>query len=105
MSLEGNDVASNLKWVMSSNSIAVSPPLTCETWFMAGTLKPDYHFIEIKPDFSDIEEKLRYYIDHPDEAQQIINHAHEYIRQFQDAKRERLISLLVLQRYFDLTNK
>jgi hypothetical protein len=25
MSLEGNDVASNLKWIMSSNSIAVTP--------------------------------------------------------------------------------
>ena len=105
MSLEGNDVASNLKWVMSSNSIAVTPPLTCETWFMEGTLKADYHYIEIKPDFSDIEEKLQYYIDHPDEAQQIINHAHEYIDQFRDQKREKLISLLVLQRYFELTNK
>ena len=44
MSLEGNDVASNLKWVMSSNSIAVTPRLTQETWFMEGTLKPDYHY-------------------------------------------------------------
>lgn len=104
MSLEGNDVASNLKWVMSSNSIAVTPPLTCETWFMEGTLKPDYHYIEIKADFSDIEEKLQYYIDHPEEAQQIIKHAHEYIDQFRDQEREKLISLLVLQRYFNLTN-
>ncbi len=104
MSLEGNDVASNLKWVMSSNSIAVTPPLTCETWFMEGTLKPDYHYIEIKADFSDIEEKLRYYAQHPDAAQQIINHAHEYIAQFQDAERERLIALVVLQRYLDITN-
>lgn len=105
MSLEGNDVASNLKWVMSSNSIAVTPALTCETWFMEGTLKPDYHYIEIKADFSDIEEKLQYYINHPDEAQQIIDHAHEYIDQFRDQKRERLISLLVLKRYFDITNR
>ena len=104
MSLEGNDVASNLKWVMSSNSIAVTPPLTCETWFMEGTLRPDYHYIEIKPDFSDIEEKLQYYINHPEEAQQIIDHAHEYVAQFRNAERERLISLLVLQRYLDLVN-
>jgi hypothetical protein len=34
MALEGNDVATNLKWVMSSNSIAVMPKPTCETWFM-----------------------------------------------------------------------
>ena len=104
MSLEGNDVASNLKWVMSSNSIAVTPPLTCETWFMEGTLKPDYHYIEVKADFSDIEEKLHYYIDHPQEAQLIIDHAHQYIDQFRDKEREKLIALLVLKRYLDITN-
>ena len=104
MSLEGNDVASNLKWVMSSNSIAVTPPLTCETWFMEGTLKADYHYIEIHPDFSDVEEKLRHYISHPDEARQIIDHAHEYVAQFFDRDREKLISLLVLKRYLDLMN-
>ena len=104
MSLEGNDVASNLKWVMSSNSIAVSPRLTCETWFMEGTLMPNYHYIEVKDDFSDLEERLQYYINHPDEAEAIIQHAHEYVAQFQDQKRERLISLLVMKKYFDITN-
>lgn len=103
MSLEGNDVASNLKWVMSSNSIAVMPQPTCETWFMEGTLRPDYHYIEIKPDYSDLIEKVTYYINHPDEAQKIIEHAHEYVRQFQDPQREELISLLVLNKYFNLT--
>lgn len=104
MALEGNDVATNLKWVMSSNSIAVMPAPTCETWFMEGTLKPDYHYIEIKADYSDLVEKLDYYIQHPDEAQRIIDHAHEYVRQFQDHKREKLISLLVLDNYFKYTN-
>ena len=104
MSLEGNDVASNLKWVMSSNSIAVSPRLTQETWFMEGTLIPNYHFIEVKADFSDLEDRLHYYIDHPDEAEAIIRHAHEYVAQFQDRQRERLISLLVLKKYFETTN-
>ena len=105
MSLEGNDVASNLKWVMSSNSIAVTPKLTCETWFMEGTLKPNYHYIEVKDDFSDLEERLTYYIEHPEEAEAIIEHAHEYVAKFRDQKRERLISLLVLQKYFDITGR
>lgn len=105
MSLEGNDVASNLKWVMSSNSIAVTPKLTCETWFMEGTLKANYHYIEVKDDFSDLEERLTYYIEHPEEAEAIIEHAHEYVAQFQNQEHERLISLLVLQKYFDITNK
>lgn len=104
MSLEGNDVASNLKWIMSSNSIAVTPCLTQETWFMEGTLIPNYHYIEVKPDFSDLEERLTYYIEHPDEAEAIIQHAHDYISQFRDEKREKLISVLVLKKYFDITN-
>lgn len=104
MSLEGNDVASNLKWIMSSNSIAVTPRLTQETWFMEGTLIPNYHYVEVKEDFSDLEERLTYYIDHPDEAEAIICHAHEYVKQFFDTKREKLISLLVLKKYFEITN-
>lgn len=105
MALEGNDVASNLKWVMSSNSIAVMTRPTCETWFMEGTLIPDYHYIEVKEDFSDLPEKLQYYIDHPQKAKEILNHAHEYVKQFQDKEREELISLLVLDKYFRLSNQ
>lgn len=105
MSLEGNDVASNLKWIMSSNSIAVMPRPTCETWFMEGQLVPDYHYIEVKPDFSDLQERLAYYLDHPEEAEAIIEHAHEWVQQFRDKRREDLISLLVLKKYFDVTNK
>ena len=105
MCIEGNDVASNLKWVMSSNSIAVMPKPTCETWFMEGTLQPDCHYIEVKPDFSDLIEKTRYYIEHPHKALAIIEHAHEYVHQFLDKKREKLVSLMVLEKYFSITNE
>ena len=73
-------------------------------WFMEGTLIPNYHYIEVKPDFSDLEERLTYYIQHPDEAEAIIRHAHTYVEQFQDKKCEKLVSLLVLKKYFDVTN-
>lgn len=104
MSLEGNDVASNLKWVMSSNSIAVMPAPKYETWFMEGRLIPDYHYVEIKNDYSDLIEKLNYYISHPQEANQIIRHAHEYVEQFRNSRREKIISLMVLKKYFYCTN-
>ncbi|MDD3907984.1 MAG: glycosyl transferase family 90 [Bacteroidales bacterium] len=103
--LEGFDVASNLKWVMSSNSIAVMPKPKFETWFMEGTLVPDYHYIIIKDDYSDLEERLTYYITHTDEAKQIIEHAHQYIEPFKNKKMEKLISLLVLQKYFKKTGQ
>lgn len=105
MALEGNDVASNLKWVMSSNSLAVMTKPTCETWFMEGKLIPNYHYVLIKDDFSDLEQRLLFYINHPDKAEDIINHAHQYVRQFQDRKRERLISLMVLDKYFSLSGQ
>ncbi|MDR0873505.1 MAG: lipopolysaccharide biosynthesis protein, partial [Prevotellaceae bacterium] len=103
--LEGNDVASNLKWVMSSNSIAVMPRPKYETWFMEGTLKPDYHYILIKDDYSDLEERLHYYIEHTNEALQIIENAHQYIAQFRAKRQEDLISLLVLKKYFEKTGQ
>ncbi len=105
MALEGVDVASNLKWVMSSNSIAVMPRPLYETWFMEGTLIPNYHYIEIKPDYSDLIERVEYYNNHIDEAKEIIRHANEYVQQFRDKKREKQISLLVLQKYFEQTGQ
>lgn len=104
MALEGNDVASNLKWVMSSNSIAVMPRPTNETWFMEGRLIPDYHYIEIKPDYSDLKEKLDYYSAHQDKAEAIISHANEYVAQFRDKHRELLIALTVMKKYLEKVN-
>lgn len=105
MAIEGNDVASNLKWIMSSNSIAVMPRPKYETWFMEGCLIPNYHYIEIKDDFSDLIEKITYYEKHPNEALQIIKNANEYVKPFKDKKREKLISLLVITKYFQKTGQ
>ncbi|QQT24222.1 glycosyl transferase family 90 [Sphingobacterium spiritivorum] len=105
LSLEGNDVATNLKWIMSSNSVAVMPLPKYETWFMEGRLIPDFHYIQIKDDYSDLEEKLHYYINHPQEAEKIIGNAHQYIQQFKNRKLEDLIALRVLEKYFEKTNQ
>lgn len=105
LAIEGNDVATNLKWVMSSNSLAVMPRPTYETWYMEGRLIPGYHYVEIRPDYSDLEERMRYYIEHPAEAEAIVAHAHEWVAQFRDRRRERLIALLVMQRYFVRTGQ
>ena len=102
LSVEGIDVATNLKWVMSSNSIAVMPAPEYETWFMEGALIPDYHYISIKRDFSDLDEKLNYYLENEDKALEIIKNAHEYVNQFKHKKREKIISLLVMKKYFEL---
>lgn len=103
--LEGIDVSSNLKWVMSSNSIAVMTKPQFETWFMEGQLLPDYHYIHIKDDYSDLEEKLKYFIDNPEKSMQIIQNANAYVKQFKNKRREKLISLMVLKKYFIKTRQ
>ena len=105
MALEGNDVASNLKWVMSSNSLAVMTRPTCETWFMEGTLRAGVHYVEVKEDFSDLEEQMQHYIDYPDEAEEIIQNAHTFVKNFFDEEREELIQLLVMERYLQLSGQ
>ncbi|AUI85098.1 lipopolysaccharide A protein [Vibrio azureus] len=102
LSLEGMDVATNLKWIMSSNSLCFTPKLRFETWFMEGRLLPGVHYVEIKDDFSDINEKMDYYLAHPKEAENIIANAHAWVEQFKHPQRERLISLMVAQKYFNL---
>lgn len=103
--IEGNDVATSLKWVMSSNSVAVMPKPKFETWFMEGTLQADYHYIEVKDDYSDLKEKVQYYIAHPDEAEAIIRHAHEHVAQFRNKRLERATSLFTAERYFMITGQ
>lgn len=99
LGIKGKDVATNLKWIMSTNSIAVIPRPTYESWFMEGKLVPDDRYREIKGDFSDLEERIQFFIGPTAEAEASIN-AHRYIAQFKNKRRERLISLLVLQKIF-----
>ena len=101
LTIEGNDVASNLKWVMSSNSLAFMVKPTYETWFMEGRLIPNYHYVLLKDDYSDLDEKIEYYSKNIDKALEIIQNAQKYVEQFKNKRREDIISLLVLQKYFE----
>ena len=100
LALEGNDVCSALYWIMASGCIPVMPRPKVEGWLMHGRLKPGVHYIEIAPDFSDVEEKIRYYNSHPEEAEKIAKASTEWARQFDDSDREAIISYLVVDRYF-----
>lgn len=73
-----------------------------ETWFMEGRLKGDYHYIEIDSNYSNLEEKLNFYIKNPSKAENIIFNANKFVEQFLDKEREDLISLLVLENTLNL---
>lgn len=103
LTIEGNDVASNLKWVMSSNSLSFMVKPKFETWFMEGTLIPNFHYVLLKDDYSDLEEKIEYYSQNIREAEFIIHNANEYVNQFKNKELERIIALNVIDKYIRLS--
>ena len=102
LSLEGNDVATNLKWIMSSNSVCIMPRPKFETWFKEGTLIPNHHYIEIKDDFSDIEEIYNTYRQNNDLCNHIINNANKFVSKFFPLKDISFLSRCVVLKYFNL---
>ena len=105
LAIEGYDVASNLKWIMSSNSAALMPAPEFETWFMEGTLVAGEHYIEIAPDYSDLDEKIRWHSAHPEATEKIIKNANAYARKFRDRKSEFAAAAMTLERYFAATGQ
>ncbi len=103
--IEGNDVATNLKWAMSSNSLVIMSKPKYETWFMEGKLEAGVHYVEVKDDYSDLPEKMDYYLANEQEALAIIENAHQWVEQFKDKPKERLISLMVADKYFALSQQ
>ena len=105
LSIEGNDVATNLKWIMSSNSLCFMPTPKFETWYMEGKLIPNVHYVHIKDDYSDMLEKMEYYIKHEEEALAIITNAQAWVARFQNQEFEKFLSIKVLEAYFKSTGQ
>lgn len=71
--LEGNDVASGLKWALFSNSVVMMSKPTCTSWAMEELLQPYVHYIPLDDDLTNVEEQVQWMIDHDKEAEQIAN--------------------------------
>jgi len=105
VSVEGNDVATNLKWIMSSNSLCFMRRPRYETWFMEGRLIPDVHYVLLKDDYSDLQEKIEHYQKYPGDALAIIRKANQWVAQFLNRDQERLLGLMVIAKYFRLSGQ
>ncbi len=105
ISLEGNDVATNLKWILSSNSLCLMPKPTVESWFMEGRLQAGVHYVEIRPDGSDLPEVMDFYNRNPQAALPILEAGKRHWDQFLDPGLERRIALRVAEKYFRLSGQ
>ncbi len=105
LAIEGNDVASSLKWTLSSNSLCFMTRPRFETWFMEGRLVAGRHYVQLRDDYSDLDDKLDFYLAHPEAANAIIREANRWVDRFRDPRHERLLGLLVVWRYFHLSGQ
>ena len=102
--LEGNDVASGLKWMLHCNSVVMMPTPCVRSWAMEDTLEPFVHYIPLANDFSDAEERFDWAMSHETECIEISKNASQLINQFLDPRREVLIECAVLKRFLDNIN-
>lgn len=99
ISIEGNDVSSNLKWILLSNSVVFQPIPKKSSWFMEDMLVPFKHYIPLKDNFSDLEDKLKWAMAHLDECEEIAKNATEYMKIFLDEENEKYITNQVIDGY------
>lgn len=69
--LEGNDVASGLKWALLSESVVLMPIPKHTSWAMEELLRPWVHYVPITEDATDLEEKMEWIVSHDKEARRI----------------------------------
>ena len=87
--LEGNDKSSSLNWALNSNCVPLMKKPTWHSWLCEPFLIPNYHYIELKDDFSDVEEKLQWLRENDDKAKEIAYNGIKYIEtNFSNLKRE-----------------
>lgn len=78
--MEGNDVASGLKWALYSNSVVLMEPVTVSSWAMEERLKPWVHFVPIHPNGNNVEERFRWVLNNPIAAQRIARNGALWIK-------------------------
>lgn len=105
ISIEGNDKDSGINWKLNSNSLVFMPKPRVTSWLMETTLIPNYHYILLKDDFSDLYEKYIWCENNPEKCKQIIKNANNYMKQFKNINIENRLEIDVLNRYFKLKDK
>ena len=99
LSVEGNDVATNLKWIMCSNSVLVMPKPQIESWIMESHLVPFVHFVPVMDDFSDLQAKIIWCNRNPKKMLGDYKNARKFMKVFLNEANENKVMKSVLQCY------
>ena len=82
LALEGNDVASGLKWMLYSNSTVLMPKPTCESWACESFLEEFVHYVPVNKDLSDLNAKVDWCQSNPKHAKLIAQNGRNFMSSF-----------------------
>ena len=87
LNLEGNDIATGLKWQLASNSVVFMAKPTTVSFLMEDLLVPFVHYIPVNDDFSNIIEMVHWARKHDRKCKWIAEQATLYIQRLWMSKR------------------
>ncbi len=79
LSIEGNDVASGLKWKMFSNSVVFMAKATVVSFFMEDLLVPFVHYVPLKDDLSNMVDMVEWARENDDMCRWISDQATKFV--------------------------
>ena len=78
-SIQGTDVGSSFGWQLSTNSVILRETYPWEVFFDCH-FRAWEHYVPIRPDFSDVPEKIDWCENHPQECQRMIDLRHALVK-------------------------
>jgi hypothetical protein len=97
--MEGNDVATGLKWVLASNSLVIMPIPKIESWLMEGLLVPWEHYVPIDDDLGNLNEIIEWCKSNDEKCKEIVKNANQYMSKFSDRDNEIKIHKKIIEDY------
>ena len=85
--------------MLYSNSVVLMAKPRNFSWIMEDKLIPNIHYILLKDDYSNLEEKYKWCKNNLDKCKEISRNATQYMKQFLDIEKERELEKEVIRRY------
>ncbi len=78
--VEGNDKSSSIPWILASSSVLIMPKPRYHSWLCEPWLEDGVHYVEVKQDWSDFDEKISWCKDNDSKCKEISDNATQFMK-------------------------
>ena len=101
LNIEGNDVATGLKWQLVSNSMVFMATPTTVSYAMEDTLIPFVHYVPVRNDYSNLEEMVEWARKNDAQCQWIAEQSNLYMEKLWMSEQARKDDVLIKNALWD----